>query len=63
MSDDETESVPLSLIYELADYHKSVARHAYDQNQTGLGDKHHSWARQLNEATDRDWNEIGDTDE
>jgi hypothetical protein len=62
MSESETVEVPRSLVEELADQHKSVARFGYERNKTAMADEHHSWARRLNEATDRDWKEVGDNE-
>lgn len=59
---EETVEVSVDLVKDLADEHKDVARYGYKQNEPEMADQHHSWARNLNEKTDRDWEEVG-TDE
>lgn len=58
MSENDTVEVPRELVKELADNHKEVARYGYKNNRTGMADKHHSWARRLNETTERDYCEV-----
>lgn len=62
MPESETElvEVPLSLVQELADNHKEVARYGYDNNRTSMADLHHSWARRLADADTREWGEIAE---
>lgn len=54
----ETVEIPRELAEELADHHKEAARFFYKQNKTENGDKSHSWARKLNDATEREWEEV-----
>lgn len=63
MSDDAEEElveVPLSLVQDLADQHKDVARYGYSKNKTRMADMHHSWARRLHDADTRPWGEVGE---
>lgn len=60
MSDEQMVEIPETLANELADHHKDVARHGYQRNQTRVADQHHSWARRINDAVGRDWQEVGD---
>lgn len=57
---EELVEVPESLVQELADQHKDVAKFGYQTNRTQMADEHHSWARRLNDCTARDWKEVGD---
>lgn len=55
--------VPTELVEELADQHKDAAKFGYKKNRTLVADEHHSWARRLNDCTDRDWKEVGNDDD
>jgi hypothetical protein len=59
-TDEEMVQVPKQLVHDLADQHKEVARYGYERNKTAMADEHHSFARRLNEATERDWEDVGE---
>lgn len=56
----ETVEIPHELAEELADHHKEAARYFYKKNSTENGDRNHAWARKLNDATGRDWDEVAE---
>jgi hypothetical protein len=60
--DEDMVQVPKQLVHELADQHSEVARYGYKRNKTAAADEHHSFARRLNDCTDRDWKEVGEDD-
>lgn len=59
MTDEETVEVPLRVVRNAADLTAYNARTAYSNNDTVWGDRFHGTARELNEAADDEWDDVG----